>query len=386
MMPLILAAAFKGTFVLALAWVAVLLLRNSSASLRHGVWLAALACLPLFLIPVRMPEAARVNVTYTAESLATTATRAPFPWVYVWGAVAALLLARFAWNLIRLARITWRAEVWDVRISDEIASPMTWGFFRPVILLPSYAADWTLAIQHERLHIARADWLTQSFAQVVSAIFWFHPLVWLAASRLRAEAEQSVDDAVLASGADASDYAAQLVAVARRMSEPSPEAAIAMVRCPELVSRIAGILDATRIRQSSRWTRIGVGLAALCIVPLLAAFQEKGPVYPIGGGVSRPEVVYQVEPIYSQEARDAKYQGEVWLSVVIDASGVPAEIKVTRSLGLGLDEKAIEAVKQWRFKPGEKDGAPVAVTATIAISFHLLDPPTPRPPTGPQRP
>lgn len=372
MMPLILAAAFKGTFVFALAWAATWLLRKLSASLRHGVWLAALACLPLFLIPVRMPEAARVNVTYTAESLATTATRAPFPWVYVWSPVAVLLLARFAWNLIRLARITWRAEGSDVRISDEIASPMTWGFFRPVILLPSYAADWTLAIQHERLHIARADWLTQSFAQVLSAIFWFHPLVWFAASRLRAEAEQSVDDAVLASGADASDYAAQLVAVARRMSEPSPEAAVAMVRCPELVSRIAGILDSTRVRESNRWIRIAVAVAALSVVPLLAAFQEKGPVYPIGGGVSRPEVVYKVEPIYSPEARAAKFGGEVWLSVVIDASGVPTDIVVIRSLGLGLDEQAIEAVKHWRFKPGQKDGVPVAVKATIAVSFHYI--------------
>lgn len=97
-----------------------------------------------------------------------------------------------------------------------------------------------------------------------------------------------------------------------------------------------------------------------------------GGVFNIGGGVSKPEVVSKVEPEYSEEARKAKYQGEVWLSVVVDEKGIPQEIKVTRKLGLGLDEKAIEAVQKWRFRPGMKDGKPVAVRATIAVSFHLL--------------
>ena len=97
-----------------------------------------------------------------------------------------------------------------------------------------------------------------------------------------------------------------------------------------------------------------------------------GGVFNIGGGVSKPEVVSKVEPEYSEEARKAKYQGEVWLSVVVDEKGVPQDVKVTRKLGLGLDEKAIEAVMKWRFRPGMKDGKPVAVRATIAVSFHLL--------------
>jgi TonB family protein len=95
-------------------------------------------------------------------------------------------------------------------------------------------------------------------------------------------------------------------------------------------------------------------------------------VYSIGGGVTAPTVVSKVEPEYSEEARKAKYQGEVWLQVVVDENGVPQDIKVTRKLGLGLDEKAIEAVKKWRFKAGMKDGKAVAVRATIAVSFHIL--------------
>jgi protein TonB len=83
-------------------------------------------------------------------------------------------------------------------------------------------------------------------------------------------------------------------------------------------------------------------------------------------------VIFQVAPVYSEEAKAAKYQGEVWLRVVVDTNGIPTDIKVTRGLGLGLDEKAIEAVRQWRFKPGTKDGQPVPVQATIAVSFRPL--------------
>jgi periplasmic protein TonB len=97
-----------------------------------------------------------------------------------------------------------------------------------------------------------------------------------------------------------------------------------------------------------------------------------GGAFKIGGGVSAPVATFKPEPEYSEEARKAKYQGEVWLSVIVDEKGVPQEIKVTRKLGLGLDEKAIEAVRKWRFKPGMKDGKPVPVLATIAVSFHLL--------------
>jgi len=96
-----------------------------------------------------------------------------------------------------------------------------------------------------------------------------------------------------------------------------------------------------------------------------------GP-YRVGGGVSSPTLLYKKEPEYSEEARKAKYQGTVLLYVEVDPSGRATNIKVQRSLGLGLDEKAIEAVKQWKFKPGYKDGKPVTVAATIEVNFRLL--------------
>jgi protein TonB len=97
-----------------------------------------------------------------------------------------------------------------------------------------------------------------------------------------------------------------------------------------------------------------------------------GSVYVFGGGVSSPSILHKVEPEYSEEARKAKWQGTVQLSVVVDDLGHPRDIKVIQSLGLGLDQKAIEAVEKWLFKPGMKDGKPVAVLATIAVTFHLL--------------
>jgi len=96
-----------------------------------------------------------------------------------------------------------------------------------------------------------------------------------------------------------------------------------------------------------------------------------GP-FRVGGGVTAPLVLHKVEPEYSEEARKAKYQGTVLLYVEIDSSGRATNIKVQRSLGLGLDEKAIEAVKQWKFKPGYKDGKPVTVAAIIEVNFRLL--------------
>ena len=93
--------------------------------------------------------------------------------------------------------------------------------------------------------------------------------------------------------------------------------------------------------------------------------------YRIGGGVSAPVPTVRPEPEYSEEARAAKWQGAVLLQVLVDENGVPQDIQVVRPLGLGLDQKAIEAVQQWRFKPGLKDGKPVAVSANIEVNFRL---------------
>jgi protein TonB len=95
-------------------------------------------------------------------------------------------------------------------------------------------------------------------------------------------------------------------------------------------------------------------------------------VYRAGGSVSAPSVVFQVEPEYSEEARKAKYSGMVVLSVIVDSEGYARDVRVVKSLGMGLDEKAAEAVRKWKFRAGRKDGKPVNVRAQIQVDFRLL--------------
>ena len=92
----------------------------------------------------------------------------------------------------------------------------------------------------------------------------------------------------------------------------------------------------------------------------------------IGPGMTPPVPIFSPEPEYSEEARKAKFQGTVTLSLVVDEKGNPTQIRVTRPLGLGLDQKAIESVQKWKFKPGIKDGKPVAVQASVEVNFRLL--------------
>ena len=96
-----------------------------------------------------------------------------------------------------------------------------------------------------------------------------------------------------------------------------------------------------------------------------------GGVYRVGGGVSAPRAIYSPDPEYSEEARKAKYQGTVVLWAVIGPDGHPSSVRLARSLGMGLDQKAIDAVRQWKFEPAYKDGRPVAVQVNIEVNFRL---------------
>lgn len=96
-----------------------------------------------------------------------------------------------------------------------------------------------------------------------------------------------------------------------------------------------------------------------------------GGVYKVGGGVSAPRAIFTPDPEYSAEARMAKYQGTVLLYAIIGPDGRPRELKVSRPLGMGLDQKALEAVRKWRFEPALKNGIPVAVEVNVEVNFHL---------------
>jgi protein TonB len=91
-----------------------------------------------------------------------------------------------------------------------------------------------------------------------------------------------------------------------------------------------------------------------------------------GHKITRPELIYKVEPEFSEAARKAKFQGMVLLTIEVDTDGHARNFRIVQGLGLGLDEKAIEAVSRWRFRPGSQDGRPVVTTATVEVNFRLL--------------
>ena len=301
------------------------------------------------------------------------------PWLLmIWAAGASFVLARLILGIVAAARITRSATLHNgVLYSDRAATPLTWGFLRPVVILPSYAAEWSdaerdVVLRHEQAHIARHDWLWQVLSMVTTAVFWFHPLMWLANFQLRREAECAVDDCILAGGIAPSDYAGRLLDVARRLNGASvPSAAIAMVRKPELETRVRSILDPSRRRAAAGvFVRCAIALVAAALI-LPIAVTAQGKVYKIGDGVTQPRILSKVEPKYTEEAKDAHIEGPVVLKVEITPAGNAENIIVTKSLDPGLDANAVTAVSNWRFQPGMKDGEPVTVAATIEVIFQL---------------
>jgi TonB family protein len=118
-----------------------------------------------------------------------------------------------------------------------------------------------------------------------------------------------------------------------------------------------------------------IALALSAPASLHAQTQDPtGPgVYRVGGGVSPPRPTYHPNPEFSEQARAAHYQGVCTLKLIVEKDGTPSHIKVTSPLGMGLDEKAIEAVSKWRFEPGMKDGEAVGVEIAVMVDFTLYD-------------
>ena len=144
-------------------------------------------------------------------------------------------------------------------------------------------------------------------------------------------------------------------------------------------ARAAAVCDVGALGAVSAAVAAGVGLDTAGVGPGSGAGYGPGHggnfgggAYRIGGGVSAPVPIFKPEPEYSEEARKAKFQGTVVLFIAVDEKGNPRDLKVIRPLGLGLDQKAIEAVQKWKFRPGMKDGHAVPVQATIEVNFRLL--------------
>lgn len=166
------------------------------------------------------------------------------------------------------------------------------------------------------------------------------------------------------------DGSAPLVEVEMNVVELSPAA------IPDSVFTVPAGYMAVPLDELMKAFQPGLAQAPASPAPAAPARPDfAGPVTRPGNGVSNPIPINKPEPRYSEEARKARVEGTVMLSLVVDPEGNTRNIKVVRSLEPSLDQKAIEAVSQWKFKPGLKDGTPVAVQAQIEVTFRLLDNP-----------
>jgi TonB family protein len=150
----------------------------------------------------------------------------------------------------------------------------------------------------------------------------------------------------------------------------SADAATTMVLYAQMLRRQGKLDEATELEKKSTETRNAVPRVATAVSSNTSP--TSGGVYRVGGGVTAPALVFKKEPEYSEVARAAKYQGTVTLYVEVGPDGFAHNMRVLKSLGLGLDEKAMDAVSQWQFRPGMKAGVPVTVAASIEVNFRLL--------------
>jgi beta-lactamase regulating signal transducer with metallopeptidase domain len=245
------------------------------------------------------PDSRAIGRAVSPVSLATALTLA-------WLLVAAFLVARVLASLMAVARLTRRATLvtdagWhgmltdaarslgvqrNVRLlaSDDTEVPMTWGVVRPVVLLTADHHEWSAdrrrsVLRHELAHVARWDAVTELVAQACCAVYWFNPLVWVAARALRTERERACDDRVLAAGSRASEYAGELLDIARSaLGAERHGVALAMARRSQIEGRLLSILD-PRVRRDAPGfvPATMLSVVALALTLPLAAFRAAAP-------------------------------------------------------------------------------------------------------------
>jgi beta-lactamase regulating signal transducer with metallopeptidase domain len=327
-----LALTAKVTIVLGLCWMIAGVLRGQSAAQRHRVWAAgilAVLLLPLLtmLIPPRYSSALGNTATHwvaragmvtgtLSNALPWAAVRhVPAPWygslaypvILIWALGFSFLALKLLAGFTQLARLCvgskpllgmeWTrvaAELSEslevncpVRIlqsSSPMYMPVAWGVLHPRIIVSSDADGWSqdrrrIVLAHELAHVGRQDWLLQMCAELLCCAYWFHPLAWIAARKLRCESEQACDDAVLNSGIPAPDYAMQLLELARTLagSDRRWATTLAIVRSSDLERRFKAISNLSINRSRASWrAKLMVAAVALCVLVPLAAIRVPG--------------------------------------------------------------------------------------------------------------
>jgi len=366
--------------------------------LRLVYWQVLLACCLLlpFVQPWHEPGPATFSTRFDFVASATPATVGHgLSWGFWVGAVLGTgVVARLLWlgvGMIRLARLrTTAKEMDDVPVeagrgihfcvTPHLDAPVTFGWLRPVVLLPEsfYKAhpDTQIAVLlHEVVHIERRDWLWTVAEEVVRSALWFHPAVRWLVSRIQLAREQVVDREVVKRTGGREAYLRALVEITKARVAPALSAAPAFLRKRHLKVRVQTLLEdvsMTKFRMIGSLATMAVVLTAAGVLvishfPLHAAPQVER----VGNGTSAPRLVAKTEPSYTQEARDADVQGTVVLELEVWPDGKAHNVQVVRGLGYGLDEDATKTVQLWEFEPAMKEDKPVRVSANVRMAFRL---------------
>jgi beta-lactamase regulating signal transducer with metallopeptidase domain len=310
----------KATLVLGAGLVAARLAGRSRASIRHLLLAATFAA--VLLLPVVAMTAPEIEVPIVTVSarLDVSAVSAPagsggsatargegggigtlpFAWRHwagrgVWAAGSLLFAAPLAIVLWRLGRLRLTGLPWpdlrddvgslaadagvtrtvDVVLHEAAPSPITFGTRHPVIVLPLDAREWPeadlrRALVHELEHVRRGDWALQTAARAVCALWWFHPLVWVAWRWLSLEAERACDDAVVEKE-EGMEYAEQLVSLARRLSATHAQPTLGMANRSDLSARVASLLDASQRRGRAGLAAVAAAAGTAATVALAVA-------------------------------------------------------------------------------------------------------------------
>jgi bla regulator protein blaR1 len=289
-----------------------------------------------------------------------------------------------------LRRVEKSAGIWppiSLRSSQSSLEPGIFGILRPILLWPAGIshhlpdAHLEAIVTHEVQHVRRRDNLAAAMHMVVEAVFWFHPMVWWLGARLVEERERACDEEVLLLGHRPEIYAESILKTCE-FCVASPLACVSGVTGADLKQRMVRIMtqrsvDKLGFLKKLLLVAIGMGTVAAPIIGGLitgpVATAQAGPqqIYHVGGDVAAPKLVYAPDPEFTEKARRSKYQGACVISTVVDAQGNPTQVQVVRHLGMGLDKKAVEAVKQYRFTPAMRLGKPVAVEVKIEVNFRL---------------
>jgi uncharacterized protein (TIGR03435 family) len=338
----------KATLTLAVALAVTGLARRSRAAARHVLLVAAFAVLlalpaASFVIPSRgvtlpaqaaalpapvsaiapvmtSPSPAVVDAYESVETFRIDSgmTASALLWT-IWGAGALLCLLPVlagTWHLRALRRSGSSCARSDallhrlspeaglhrsiaVRVHESIPGPMTYGTIRPVILLPPDAESWSddalsRAMIHELEHVRRGDWLSQYMARIVGALYWFHPLVWMAWRRLSLEAERACDDAVLRRS-EATAYAHQLVLLAEHLASTATPPLLAMAACRDLSTRVRAILDGAQAR--GRAGALPVATAIVAAALFIAAVAPLRAVRQVQDEAPQPPLVFETASV-----------------------------------------------------------------------------------------